>query len=113
MKRALGALMLGAAWLAAGCSDGAPEDPQVARGRAVYLANCIACHATDPSQAGGIGPDVAGSSMELLQARVVEGEYPAGYTPKRSSGVMPPFPHLAEDLPALHAFLAAAVKDGR
>ena len=35
-------------------------------------------------------------------------EYPTGYTPKRDSRAMVPLPYLEKELPALHAFLAAA-----
>ena len=80
----------------------------VARGRRVYVSNCIACHNTDPSQDGALGPAVAGSSQELLEARVIRNEYPAGYTPKRDSKAMIALPYLAKELPAIQAFLAPA-----
>jgi mono/diheme cytochrome c family protein len=87
-----------------------PADPaQLAkRGRTVYMANCIACHSQDPAQDGALGPAVAGSSRELLEARVMRGEYPEGYTPKRPSKVMIPLPHLEGELDALAAFLATS-----
>ncbi len=78
----------------------------VARGRQVYVSNCIACHNTDPSQDGALGPAVAGSSQELLLARVIRNEYPTGYTPKRDTRAMIPLPHLEPDIPALFTFLA-------
>ena len=37
-------------------SSGAAKDPDWQRGRAVYLANCVACHNLDPSKDGPIGP---------------------------------------------------------
>ena len=46
-----------------------------------------------------------GSSRELLEARVVQGNYPPGYTPKRPSKVMPPRPDLAPSIPDLAAYL--------
>lgn len=55
---------------------------------------------------GALGPAVMGSSRELLEARVVRGEYPAGYTPKRESRVMIALPHLEPELDALAAFLS-------
>ena len=81
-----------------------PEE-LVKAGRATYMANCIACHAMDPTIDGALGPAVSGSSLELLEARVMRGEYPDGYSPKRTSRVMVPLPHLQPRLPELAAFL--------
>jgi len=54
------------------------------------------------------GPAIAGASEELLLARVVRGEYPPGYVPKRpDSGAMARFPQLEGQIPALAAYLAA------
>ncbi|PYM44185.1 MAG: hypothetical protein DME12_01120 [Candidatus Rokuibacteriota bacterium] len=36
--------------------------PGAARGRQVYLAQCVACHAIDPSKPGPVGPAVKGAS---------------------------------------------------
>jgi mono/diheme cytochrome c family protein len=91
------------------CGNGAVEgeDPAVTRGRGVYLSICTACHNADPSREGSQGPVVAGSSLELLRARVLGRGYPPGYTPKRNSSLMPAFPQLEEHLEDLHAFLNA------
>jgi len=90
----------------AGCSgdDGAAETA-VTRGERVYKNVCLACHAADPSQDGTLGPAIAGSSRELIEARVVHGSYPEGYTPKRNSQVMPKLPHLANSIDDLAAYL--------
>jgi len=74
-------------------------------GRSVYNANCIACHGVDPTRDGALGPAVAGSSLELLEARVLRAEYPPGYEPKRPSRVMVALPHLESKLPELAAYL--------
>ncbi len=76
-----------------------------ARGKIVYQTNCIACHNTDPSKPGTLGPEIKGSPLELIEARVMRKEYPAGYTPKRQTQLMTPLPQLKEDIPALHAYL--------
>lgn len=106
--------------LASGCSDEAarptdgasstlvePRTPEerIAAGRVTYNANCIACHAMDPTQDGALGPAVAGSSVELIEARILRGEYPTGYAPKRQTRVMVPLPHLQDKLPELVAYL--------
>ena len=103
-RRALAAAALAAAL--AGCADEA-ADPLVERGRQVYLAQCTVCHGPDPAQGGPLGPAVKGSSRAMLEAKVLRGDYPPGYTPKRpGSNSMPLFPHLEPQIPALAVFLA-------
>jgi len=89
---------------AAGCSESGLS-PSAERGRQVYLAQCTACHNTDPAQPGALGPPVKGSSLELLEAKVVRGTYPPGYTPKRPTKVMAPMPQVAPDVAALADYL--------
>jgi mono/diheme cytochrome c family protein len=96
---------------AAACSQGEPSDPQAAlakRGEQVFLNNCTACHARSPSEDGPVGPPVAGTSLELLEAKVLRNEYPHGYAPKRDTKAMIPLAHLEPELPALAAYLAQA-----
>ncbi len=90
-------------------AEAEPPTPEqlIAEGRATYNANCIACHAMDPTVDGALGPAVAGASLALLEARVMRGEYPEGYEPKRPSRVMVPLPHLEPKLPALAAYLGS------
>jgi mono/diheme cytochrome c family protein len=75
------------------------------KGKQVWLSQCVACHNTDPAKDGPIGPAVRGSSQALLEARVLRGTYPPGYTPKRDSKVMPPRPDLVASVPDLAAYL--------
>jgi mono/diheme cytochrome c family protein len=82
------------------------KNPDPKRGRAVYLANCVACHNSDPSRDGPIGPAIKGSSKELLEARVLTTRYPPGYKPKRPTQVMPQFPFLKNEISHLAAYLA-------
>ena len=93
----------------AACSGGeqASLSPLAVEGERVYKNVCIACHNGNPALDGALGPAVAGASQELIYARVIEGTYPEGYTPKKpGSGVMPQFPYLEEQIPALVAYLA-------
>jgi len=97
---------------AAGCSGDSEETAKSGdwqRGRAVYVANCVACHNSDPSKDGPIGPAIAGSSKELLEYRVLSTAYPQGYKPKRDTKVMPSFPFLKSEIP----YLAAYLQDGK
>ena len=91
---------------ATGAGQPAPSaggDP--ATGRQVWLAQCVACHNTDPAKDGPVGPAVKGSSLALLESRVLTAGYPPGYRPKRDSKVMPPRPDLAASIPDLAAYL--------
>jgi mono/diheme cytochrome c family protein len=88
----------------AGCSESGLS-PSAERGRQVYLAQCTACHHTDPAQPGAIGPAVKGASRELLEAKVVQGTYPPSYAPKRPTKVMVPMPQVAPELAALADYL--------
>jgi mono/diheme cytochrome c family protein len=99
---------------AAACSDAhQPElSPLAQEGRRVYQNVCIACHNGDPNQDGSAGPAIAGSSRELIEARVLRAEYPPGYTPKRRGHVMPRLPYLADKIDALAAYLAEVNRGG-
>jgi mono/diheme cytochrome c family protein len=98
-------LALAAAVALSACGESKPADPLAERGRQVYLSQCSQCHAPDPAQAGAVGPPVKGASRELLEVKILRGEYPPGYQPKRPTKVMPPMPALAPDVPALTAYL--------
>lgn len=107
--RALALAVCAGAFLA-GCGDSGAEDPEAAlrkRGRVVYDTNCTACHAIDPAKPGPVGPAIAGSSLALLEAKVLRNEYPPGYEPQRETQAMIPLPHLEKDLPAIHAYLTS------
>ena len=88
-----------------GCSP--PGGDPVTIGKQVYAANCTACHNADPTRDGTIGPALAGSSPELVRARVLKAEYPPGYTPKRDSHLMPAQPFLASQVDDIAAYLGS------
>jgi len=98
---------LASATLACGGADeGGGLDAAAARGKAVYDNVCTACHNWDPSQPGALGPAVPGASQELLEAKVLRGEYPPGYTPKLPSAAMPKYEYLAGSIGDIAAYLA-------
>jgi mono/diheme cytochrome c family protein len=86
-------------------SSQAAKNPAAERGRAVYVANCVACHNNDPSKDGPIGPAIKASPPELIESRVLRTDYPPGYKPKRNTQVMPTFPYLKSEIPYLIAYL--------
>lgn len=77
----------------------------IAKGRALYMAQCTSCHNTDPKIVGAIGPEVIKPSLDLLEKKILEGKYPAGFKPKRPSQSMTVMPFLKPSIPALHAYL--------
>ncbi len=97
------AVFLAMALIAAGHPALAAGD--AAKGKQVYTVNCIACHNMNPAKDGAIGPALKGSSKALLMARVISGNYPKGYKPKRPTKMMPPMPHLKANIADLAAFL--------
>jgi mono/diheme cytochrome c family protein len=100
------------AWTACGDEQPAARPDGVgdaAKGQAIYANVCATCHGADPTQAGTIGPPIAGSSPALVEAKVLRGEYPPGYTPKRgNSRAMPPLPYLKDNIADIAAYLQAA-----
>jgi mono/diheme cytochrome c family protein len=90
----------------AGCKDSSTTlSPLAERGRQTFRAQCTACHNTDPSQPGPLGPAIKGSSRELIEAKVLKGAYPPGYAPKRPTRIMQPIPAVVPDIPALAEYL--------
>ena len=69
------------------------------------MANCALCHNTNPNLPGSLGPPIAGSPRELVEARVLHRSYPAGYKPRRTTHLMRPLPWLAPKIDDLTAFL--------
>jgi len=94
---------------ASACSQQEGAAPQLSeaaqRGKAVYNGVCIACHNADPALDGSLGPANAHASRALVESKVLRGEYPPGYAPKRPSRAMPAFPHLADKVDDLTAWL--------
>ena len=78
-----------------------------AKGKAIYYLNCISCHNSDPKKQGNIGPQIFGSSKELLSKKILFGKYPKNYKPKRSGGAMPIMSDLESEIINIHAFLNA------
>lgn len=76
------------------------------RGRTVYMTTCVVCHHTNPKLVGPTGPAIYGSSLELINAKLLKGGYPEGYKAQRSTHLMPTFiEEHKEDADAIHAFL--------
>jgi mono/diheme cytochrome c family protein len=116
MTAARAALLGGIAFASLACGSGEEEpglDAAAARGRLVYENVCTACHDRDPSQPGALGPELAGASLTLIEAKVLRNEYPPGYAPKRPGATMPKYEYLAPNLADLAAYLAATGEEGK
>lgn len=81
------------------------NDPKVARGQILFSAHCISCHNANTALDGALGPAIKGSSLELVEARVLRGEYPAGYNPKRPTHIMQKLPLTEENVADIVAYL--------
>ena len=81
------------------------EKQLLKQGQAVYSTSCSACHNSDPRLDGVAGPAIADASLELIKARVIRGDYPPGYVPKRQTKVMVALPYLENEIPAIKTFL--------
>jgi mono/diheme cytochrome c family protein len=92
---------------AAACSKQPPELTPAQSGEVVYRTNCISCHSRDPSMPGPLAPPIAGASRALIEARVIHGTYPPGYTPQRRTHTMRPLPWLDGHIDDLTAYLDA------
>jgi len=105
VRRRAAALAALATFMGAACGPQEKLSAEAARGRQVYQAQCIACHNPDPAKVGPVGPEVRGTSRDVLRAKIVDGTYPPGYAPKRATKIMQPMPQAASDIDALAAFL--------
>ena len=76
-----------------------------AKGKEIYNTICVVCHGPDPSKDGPLGPAITGASEELLEARIMRAQYPDGYTPKRNTTMMPPFPQYKDNIADMAEFL--------
>ena len=92
-------------WSGCNTQTAAPPPPSAGRGKIVYQTSCIACHNPDPRKPGTLGPEVFGSSKDLLEARIMRAEYPSGYKPKRTTHTMVALPYLKNDLESIYLFL--------
>jgi cytochrome c2 len=79
-------------------------------GKAIYQSRCTSCHNTNPTKPGNIGPDIAGSSLELITLKTQKREYPKGYKPKRKTRIMPKIVLSGGQLKELHAYISGFVK---
>jgi len=107
MRKLTVTMLTGLALACAASCQGKKVTP-AERGRVLYMSNCVVCHNPDPNLPGSQGPDIAGSSYELVQDRVLHLAYPPGYTPKRKTHAMRAIPTLAPEIGNIVAFLQAA-----
>ncbi len=88
--------------------------PDLEKGRRLYMANCIQCHNRDPHLKGPLGPDLVGTPIEVMQVKVETGRYPeklpAGYVPKRKTKAMRKLPHVVKDVPSIYAWINSVKK---
>jgi mono/diheme cytochrome c family protein len=83
--------------------------PNLEKGKRLYLSNCIQCHNRDPNRKGSIGPEMVDAPLEVMTSKVMTGLYPeklpAGFIPKRKTKAMRKIPKLQKDIPDIHAWV--------
>jgi mono/diheme cytochrome c family protein len=89
-------------------------EADLARGKKLYSANCIACHNKDPNLKGSIGPEMVDAPLEVMTSKVMTGNYPEklpmGFVPKRKSKAMKKITKLQKDIPVIHAWVQSVKK---
>lgn len=79
-------------------------------GQALYKSRCAICHNVNPTKPGNIGPDLAGSSLELITLKTQERKYPKDYKPKRKTRIMPKIKLSEAQIKSLHAYINSFLK---
>lgn len=89
----------------------ATDQALISKGQRIYLTQCISCHNRNPNKKGAIGPELIDVPFEVMQTKIITGRYPqklpAGFTPKRSTKAMKPFPALKNDVAAIYAYISS------
>jgi len=80
---------------------------EASEGSALYKTRCASCHNVNPTKPGSIGPDLAGSSLELITLKTQKRQYPVGYKPKRKTRVMPQIKLSERQLKSLHDYISS------
>lgn len=83
---------------------------EASEGKTLYITRCASCHNVNPTKPGSIGPDIAGSSLELITLKTQKREYPKDYKPKRKTRIMPKIPLSDVQLKSLYEYLQSFVK---
>lgn len=91
------------------------ENPvDIAKGKEIYLSQCIKCHNKDPNVKGAIGPEMVDAPLSVMQAKVFTGRYPdvlpEGFVPKRKTKQMTKLPQYIKDVPSIHAYVQSLKK---
>lgn len=77
----------------------------VENGKRLYETSCTACHSKEVGSDGDIGPSLYGSSFALLRTKILKGEYPDSYAPKRDTQNMGIINLKEEEIRAIYAYL--------
>lgn len=90
------------------------QNPELDKGKRLYMANCLQCHNRDPNIKGSIGPEVVDAPLEIMTSKIMTGKYPEvlpdGFVPKRKTKAMRAIPKLKDDIPAIWAWVQSVKK---
>jgi len=90
------------------------NEVDLAKGKELYLAQCIRCHNADPNIKGPIGPEMVDAPLDVMKYKVATGRYPdvlpEGFVPKRTTKQMTKLPAVVPDVPSIHAYVQSLKK---
>ena len=78
--------------------------------KSIFINKCAKCHNINPTKPGSIGPDIAGSSLELVTLKTQKREYPKNYKPKRKTKIMPIVKLTIKEIQQIHNYLNSFIK---
>lgn len=89
-------------------------EPDIERGRKVWITTCNQCHNKDPNVKGPIGPEVVDAPLEVMMSKVSTGLYPdplpPGFVPKRKTKSMRPLKQHIKDVPSIWMYVQSVKK---
>lgn len=90
------------------------NEPDLERGRKVWITTCNQCHNKDPNIKGAIGPEVVDAPIEVMLHKVETGLYPdplpPGFVPKRKTKAMRPLKQHVKDVPSIWMYVQSVKK---
>lgn len=96
-------------------ADAEELSPELAKGKLLYVSNCLQCHNRDPNVKGAVGPEIIDAPLEVMISKVMTSNYPEvlppGFVPKRKTHAMRAIPKLKDDIPLIWAYVQSVKRN--